>query len=138
MRISNDQLNAMLANDDEMLVRAIQKQVSEEHAYVVDGLPQDIYDRMVTGGIRRARAVGLTRPSDLACFVLLMYEFGPEFWRHPYIEREFANASIIPHERLQRVVEDTPGEVWQNIVAALHRQRWFREDLSPESGVAEE
>lgn len=127
MQISKDQMIGMLAGNDMLLRLTIQKQVREEHSYVVEDLPQELFDEMVDRGIRRARDYGLSHPSDLACFVLLMFEFGPEFWRHPAIGNVLQDATSSPSERLQQVVNGTPNEVWRYLESAMHKQRWFPE-----------
>jgi hypothetical protein len=127
MQITRSQMKGMLAGSDTLLRHAIQRLVRGEHAYVVQDLPQKLFDRMVDAGVASARGFGLREPSDLACFVLLMFEFGPGFWRHPAVERVLRNASQPPAQRLQQVVQRTPPTVWQEIEATLHEQHWFPE-----------
>jgi hypothetical protein len=133
MQVSSEQMSGMLAGDDRLLRQAIQAQVRDEHSYVVQGLPQDLFDRMVGGGMQRARGYGLTRPADLSCFVLLMFEFGPEFWRHPAIAQVLTDPALPPEQRLQQVVNNTPDAVWKYLNEALPKQSWF-----PEAQAADE
>jgi hypothetical protein len=132
LKIRHHQMTRMLAGDDALLRLAIRQQVRGQHAYVVEDLPQNLFDRMVDGGVARARSFGLEAPSDLACFVLLMFEFGPEYWHHPAINQVLRDAGATPGQRLQQVVQHTPQAVWQELQATLYQQHWFPEAFEPD------
>lgn len=135
MQIRANQLLETLSGSDELLRNGIGRVVRAEHGYVVDGLPQDLFDQMIDSGIVVARRHGLTRATDLGTFVLLMFEFGPEFHRHPEIQRTLSATNGTPAARLAQVVDSTPSEVWRQLTAVLHRQTWFPELRTPLPGV---
>lgn len=132
MKISSQQKRAMIVNSSALLRDSIKKLVREEHGYVVEGLPVDLFDEMIDNGIKTARDFGLRAPEKLATFVLLMFEFGPEFYKHPQIYSRMTDSSFEADARLTAVVEETPSSVWENIQSAMHQQTWFPETSDPD------
>jgi hypothetical protein len=131
VKISGLQMREMLAGSESLLRDAIKKLVREEHAYVVEGLPADLLDEMIDNGIKTARGFGLSAADKLAAFVLLMFEFGPEFYKHQRIYPKLTDTNVEPDARLTAVIDETPSEVWEHIQSALHRQTWFPETREP-------
>jgi hypothetical protein len=131
VKISRQQMREMVTSSDCLLQNAIKKLVLENHAYVIEGLPADLFDEMIDNGIKTAKGFGLTSADKLATFVLLMFEFGPEFYKHPQVNLRLTDASIEPDNRLTTVVDDTPSEIWEHIQSKLHRQTWFPEIREP-------
>lgn len=132
MQINREQLRCMVAGSDSLLRLAIKNLVRKEHAYVVEGLPEDIFDEMIASGVQTGRGYGLTASEALATFVLLMLEFGPEFHRHPSIRAMLTDPALAPEERLEAVIERTPSDTWEQIQSAIHRQTWFPELREPD------
>lgn len=130
-KFSTAQLQRLVSGSEPMLRLSISNLVREQHAYVVQGLPADLFDRMVGDGLDTARSYGLQAPAQLATFVLLMFELGPEFHRAPVIQRVLTDATIPPDERLAAVLERTPPEAFAAIEAAMDRQTWFPELREP-------
>jgi len=122
----------MVAGSESLLRLAIKNLVRKEHAYVVEGLPEDILDEMIESGVQTGRGYGLTASEALATFVLLMFEFGPEFHRHPAIRAMLTDPALAPEERLEAVIERTPSDTWEQIQSVLHRQTWFPELREPD------
>jgi hypothetical protein len=131
VKITGQQMREMLVGNETLLREAIKKLVVEEHGYVVDGLPTDLFDEMIDSGIKTARGFGLRAANKLATFVLLMFEFGPEFYKHPQIYPKLMDNSVEPDARLTAVVDETPSSIWEYIQSAMHRQTWFPETREP-------
>lgn len=125
LRISRGQLRQMVGGDQTMLLGALERLVRDEHAEVVDGLPRALVDRMLRKGIDAAHQYGLLDAEDVATFVLLMFEFGPEFHRHPAVRDLLTDRARPAHERIQAVARTTPEATWHEIESTLPRQRWF-------------
>lgn len=132
MQIKRLQMHQMVVNSDKMLTVAIKTLVSQEHPYVIEGLPEDILDEMVGNGVKTARGYGISGPDESATFVLLMFEFGPEFHLNPVIQKTLRDASIPSDLRLSAVIERTPSETWEQIQSTLHEQTWFPELDEPD------
>lgn len=132
MDIDREHLQKMVAGSDYLLQLAIKNLVRKEHAYVVEGLPEDLLDEMIQSGVNTGRSYGLTAAQALAAFVLLMFEFGPEFHRHPSIQAMLSDSALTPEARLEAVMERTPSETWEQIQSALHRQTWFPDLREPD------
>lgn len=126
LTIRREQLLAMLTNES-CLTMAIRRLVQGEHAAIVEGLPEDIIHEMIGNGLRAARHLGLSRSADLAGFVLIMFEVGPEFYRHPRVRAVLENPDISAERKLDEMFAQTDERVWEEIVSVLHRQTWFPE-----------
>jgi hypothetical protein len=115
-----------------MLPRVILRVVRSEYPLVVEDFPDDILLEMISGGIIRAREFGLTNSEDIAGFVLIMFEVGPEFYNHAAIRSVLEGASIPAERKLDEVFAHTSQAVWDEVVGSLHRQTWFPELRQPE------
>ena len=126
LTIGREQLTAMLRHEP-TLVAAIRRCVHADYAFIVEGLPDDLLDAMIGHGLRAARSFGLSQPGDLAGFVFVMFEVGPEFYRHPRIRAVLQDPGVPPERKLTAAFERTDEQVWDEVVSVLHRQTWFPE-----------
>lgn len=124
---SGDHLQRLVSGSEPMLARSIGKLVREHHAYVVDGLPDDLFGELIARGIATARHQGLETPQQLGGFVMLQFEVGPEFYRHHEIQAILGRPSLSPQAKFDALVGGVPDRVWAQIDAALNRQTWFPE-----------
>lgn len=124
---SQNQLRQLAGGSEAMLRTALGNLVRREHAYVVEGLPGDLFDEIIANSLASARGYGLKAPADLATFLLLQFEIGPEFHRHPAIQEVLADPAIVPEGKLQTMYDRTPDAVWNDIASVLDRQTWFPE-----------
>lgn len=131
-KFTPEQLRKIGGGSDAMLRASLANIVRSEFAYVVNDLPRDLFDEMIEVGIKTARNYGLAKPTDLAGFVMLQFEFGPEFHRHPAVLAILTDPVIDADARLAVVVERTPESVWREIESVLHKQTWFPELRQPE------
>jgi hypothetical protein len=128
LKLSRQQMQGMLQASEPMFMTALERLVRDEYGAIVDGLPADLLRKMLARGCAAARRYGLQTPPDLAGFVMLMFEFGPQFHQHPEIAAQLNDARRTPHERLRGLTTDTPERVWREVEATLAEQRWFGED----------
>ncbi len=129
LKIGGEQLRRMVTG---MLPQALLRVVRRDYRSLVEGFPDDILMEMISGGITRARGFGLTRPEDIAGFVLVMFEVGPEFYRHPAIRSVLEDVQIPSERRWDEVFARTSQKVWDEVVCSLHRQTWFPELQPPD------
>lgn len=136
IKLTAEHLQRLVAGSDSMLEMAIANLVREEHGYVVDGLPDDMFQDLVRRGMTTARGYGLQTPQQLATFVLLQFEVGPEFHRHAAIQAVLQDARPTPQEKLDTILNSLPDSVWAECEAALDRQTWYpeRRDAAVQEG----
>jgi hypothetical protein len=127
MIITREQKVAMLAADKNLLFQAIKSRVVKDYQEIVKGLPEDMLAGMINHGIAKAKSFGLTHPFDIAGFVYIMFEVGPEFYRHPQIQPILTSPTLPPEQKMNTMIERTPPLVWQQCVDVLDRQTWFPE-----------
>jgi hypothetical protein len=127
MKIRSEQFEQMAGADDRLLLNAIKQIVLTDYQAIVEGLPEDLLDEMIIGGMEKARSFGLSRASHVAGFVLVMFEVGPEFYRHPEIEKILTDPDIPPDQRLSAMTDRTPPAAWDEVAASLAEQTWFPE-----------
>ncbi len=127
LSINNAQKLAMLGADERFLRNSIQKRVKEDYQQIIQGVPDDLVKLMINHGIEAARKFGLSRPADIAGFVYIMFEVGPEFYRQPQIRMILENPSIPSSNKLQMLFTDVSPESWQQVVAVLPKLTWFPE-----------
>ena len=127
MIITREQKVAMLAADKELLFNAIKRRVVRDYQAIVQGVPEDMLEAMINHGVSKANSFGLTHPFDIAGFVYIMFEVGPEFYRHPQIQPILTSTTLPPEQKMNTMIDRTPPVVWQQCVDVLDRQTWFPE-----------
>lgn len=132
-KFTKQQLEQVAGSSEAMLVQAIRSLARQQHPYLLQDLPQDLFDGILASSLKTARGYGLQSPADLAAFVLLQFEMGPEFHRHPTIHAVLADPARGPKDKLDAIFEEVPPAAWSEVESQLHRQSWF-----PESRVAME
>ena len=127
MIITREQKVAMLANDRTQLFHAIKRRVERDYQAIVQGVPEDMLAGMINHGIDSAKGFGMTHPYDIAGFVYLMFEVGPEFYRHPKILPILSSPNIPAEQKMSAMMKQTPASAWQQCMEVLDRQTWFPE-----------
>jgi hypothetical protein len=101
--------------------------VSQDYDDILAGVPRDILLDMVDGGIAAGRSFGLSAPENLAGFVCLMFEIGPEFYRQPNILNILQDGAIEPHRKLEALDRQATEQDWEEARENLAEQSWFPE-----------
>ncbi len=92
-------LHHLAARSPAPLRQAVGKRVCAEHAQVVDGLPEDRFEDMIDRGLLLGRdRFQRGRSVDLAKVVLLKFDRGPAFHRHPSVDAALSSAVIPPDD----------------------------------------
>jgi hypothetical protein len=122
--IREDQIKAFTAARTRENIAAL---VTQDYEDILSGMPRDLVFDMVDGGIATARSFGLSTPEDLAGFVCLMFEIGPEFYRQPNILKILQDNSIEPQRKLEELDRRTTEQDWNEARDNLAEQSWFPE-----------
>jgi hypothetical protein len=102
IRITPDQLGPLLASSDESLVGTIRRALVRRLPERVIGLDRTMLDRMIAGGVGKARAYGFSETEHLLAFVLLMFGVAPGFDQQPALGRVL-KSDAPPADRLRRL-----------------------------------
>jgi hypothetical protein len=110
--IRKEQMDVFQNEAERNFENEVQKQLRTTHAALVKDMDDDILRKRVAYGIFRAREYGLTWKSNLAIFVILMFDLNPEFDRHPSFSRRLNDTDVDPNERMRTLVKEMTEEDW--------------------------
>jgi hypothetical protein len=106
-------------------IGSVVKQLRSDHGSAVKDLPEDELYKRVAYGIERARKkYKLTWQANLATFVILMFEIGPEFDMFPVFQKYLTDESVPPNERMGVLLKETTEVDWQNAQNASTHDTW--------------
>ena len=125
MQLTAQFMQRLVGISEPMLHGAIGNLARTEHPYVLQDLPKDLFDEIIDTSLQTARGYGLSTPEDLATFVMLQFEVGPEFHRHPVVKAVLEDVGIPPDRKVEAMLERVPDAVWSEIESLLHKQTWF-------------
>lgn len=100
--------------------------IKEQCADRVDDLPPDVLRKRVLWAQTGAQRLGFTWESSITLFVTYMFQRGPNFFRHPAIERIFQDPSIAPNDRMDAVMERVTSAEWAEIESRRDDTLWER------------
>ena len=115
MKIRREQFDRMLQHDEKAFVDMIINHLQEESPELVEDIPTDELQEMVSNGIARARTYGLYSDEDLVAFVSVMFEIAPNFDEHPAIHRVLRDDTIPIEQRFDSLFERVPDEAWETL-----------------------
>lgn len=124
--IKREQLDVFIASDDNELVTLIVAAVKNANALRTVNYKPELLRSMVTIGIERARALGLTKPEDIAAFVAVMFEVAPNFDQQPEINAILNDANFPPSERFYQLFERAPDAAWLDAEQRYDILVWFK------------
>ena len=90
----------------------------------VSPLPPRLLRQRVEAGFARAKQYGVGWESSLLMFVSLMFEFGPNFDRHPLVQAYLRDQRVQPDHRVKRVVNDLTPEDWAKVANLADEGAW--------------
>jgi hypothetical protein len=126
-KFTREQIDAMVAGDDEQLIRTVLAHQQREYNNLLNGIPEDIQIDMIRGGIAKARSYGLERAGNINAFVAIMFEIAPEFDRQPDIQRVLKDPAIAPADKIQALMDRVPAQAWEDAGKNISSQTWFPE-----------
>src|SRR4051812_4989510 len=108
LKLDRQQLEAMTLRDPERLVDTLLRYVKRTQVDMIRDIDPFSLRKMVENGITRARSHGLARLDDLATFIGLMFEIGPNFDEQPDIRRVLDEPSIPADRKIAVLMERVP------------------------------
>ncbi len=113
MKLRDEQLRSMSVALETEFEARLADHMRRHHADPSRGLSDRELRGRVRFGVERARTRGLTWQSSIACFVGLMFEYGPSFDEHtlidPYLRSSQADLA------LDMAVDSLTDEQWEQI-----------------------
>lgn len=88
--------------NEEAWMRDLCLHLRSYHSEAVSGLDDQKLRQLVKEGLDKARAYGLTEPSNTAFFIALLFEIGPKFDENPHIQG-IMNGEGTADERIQEL-----------------------------------
>jgi hypothetical protein len=113
VEIRDEQLRSISATLDAEFESKLTDHIRRHHAVTSDGISGGKLRAKVRFGIERARERGLTWQSSIACFVGLMFEYGPSFSEHTLIDPYLRSPE--PDLALDEMVDSLTDEQWEQV-----------------------
>jgi hypothetical protein len=121
LKISTEQMKALSEPRlRENLISAARNDYSE----LFEDVPDRTLERIVDGGIAKARRYGLAESQNVAEFVFLMFEFAPQFDRYPSINKVLSDTGLTEKDKIA-TLRLIPDADWEAASADLEDQSWF-------------
>jgi hypothetical protein len=113
MRIRGEQLRLIGAALETRFESALAAHIREHHAEASAGISDPDLLARVRFGVLQAKRYNLTWQSSIACFVGLMFEYGPSFADHPLINPYLRSSQ--PDLALDKAIDSLADEQWERI-----------------------
>ncbi|MBI3683006.1 MAG: hypothetical protein HY235_21755 [Acidobacteria bacterium] len=123
-RLRKEQLEAMRAASDKILIERIVKHLRSQCTAEVTGVSEEVLRKRVVGGVKRARSYGMKWESSLMSFVVLMFHIAPNFDEQPNIRRALTDESRKPDERMQDIESCATTDDWKQAKAKADPKAW--------------
>ncbi len=134
LKIRSQQMQAFQSVAERAFLRKLKEYLFEQHAQVAVQLPESLtviaqipenqLNILITNGINRARAYGISSETALAAFVVLMFVTAPNFDDHPLIKRLLKDERIAANERLDSLWQHTTEQNWQVVKQNYKAKAW--------------
>lgn len=95
-----------------------------DYACLLEEIPKNVFEEMVSGGIARARSYGMEWESTLCSFLVLMFVAAPNFDEHPLIRRVLKDESVPPDSRIKMLWRHISDETWEAVGQNYDAQVW--------------
>ena len=105
-------------------VVSVVHQLRTDHSEAVQGVPEEELTKRVVYGIKRAREYELSWQNNLATFVTLMCEIGPDFDLYPVFHEYLTDDSLPPDERIFALLEGATEADWEDTRQASSEDSW--------------
>lgn len=128
MKIKSGQLDQFLQHDEEAFVDMIINEFLKVNMpELVEDIPIDGLQEMVSNGLAKARSYGFYNDGDLIAFIAVMFETAPNFDEQPEIQKALTDTSIPIEQRFDSIFTQAPGEAWEQAEANYDSDAWFPE-----------
>lgn len=103
---------------------ALCEHLRRHHTAATEVYTDDLFRQMVTRGVARARARGLTAENCIAFYVALMFEIAPNFDEHPRLGQILRDGGAPPDEQIERLTEWATDEDWNEARLSYDAAAW--------------
>jgi hypothetical protein len=115
LTIRTEQMEAFRKALDGTMLERVVAFLRAELPDAVAGLPDDVVRRRAERGLERAREYDFETDLSLISLVTMMFEFGPNFDRHPVVAKALRDDRDTPDDRMLTVVLELPERVWDEL-----------------------
>lgn len=110
---------------DAHFVARLIEHLRAEHAITVLRYPPPLVEEMVWNGLARARSYGIEWEAPLAAFIVLMFEFAPNFDEHPAARAVLRDPSLPANARVYALNDRLTDRHWEEMVEGCDMDAWF-------------
>jgi hypothetical protein len=136
LTIRQAQMEATLTQDEPKLIDFVVAHAKRACRDSVRDIDPASLREMVTNGIARAHGHGLLRAREVAAFVGIMFEIGPNFDEQPDIRRALADQTVPHDRRFDTMLERVPDSAWKQAEQNKLSAAWFPELLAGGTDVS--
>jgi hypothetical protein len=139
--IRQEQFEVFQTVAEAAFVRRVVEHLRTHHGDVVIQLPNEVVlvkqiaderlHRIARQGVRRARGYGMDWESGVTAFVVLMFVAGPNFDKHPLVERILRDERVAANSRIDQLWERTSDDNWEAVRNNYDPAAW---ELDSEGG----
>jgi hypothetical protein len=115
MPLTDAQREQLMYYDKEVLYDRIVQHWVETCPESIDGMEHAMVREIAIAAVARCSSYGIRTADDQVLFAGLMMSVSPSFDDHPSVRRGLRDQAIAPDERLDRLVDDLPEAVWDQI-----------------------
>ena len=124
LRLHQKQFEIFEKQAADRFVKATVEFLLSEHADAVEHLTAQELTAQAGHALARARGLGMRTDVALQGFTALMFEFGPQFDRHPAVRRVLGDTTIPPDYFLDALVQELPRRVWDELAILASDEGW--------------
>lgn len=110
--IRSSHIDAFLPQGEAFIPWAM-KHLREEHEEVTQELSDQVLEKRVITGVKRAQKYGLESPTARLAFIGLMFEVAPNFDEHPAIAEILNDTSLPEMTRIDDLTEKVSFVQWK-------------------------
>lgn len=115
MALTMAQRDQLMYYDKEALYERIVAHWEETCPDAIDGIDLDMLREIAIVATARCASYGIHTADDQVLFAGLMMTVSPSFDDHPAVQRGLRDRDIAPGERLDRLIDELPEAVWEEI-----------------------
>jgi hypothetical protein len=129
LKIRKEQMSVFQQQAERNFIDSVVKQLRTDHVETVQDIPEDKLYKRVEYGTQRAREYGLTWENNLATFVILMFEIGPDFDKFPAFHKYLTDETVEPDERMEVLLSETTELDWEDAQEGSDQTKWPEDEL---------
>lgn len=128
MKLSKEQEDHYLQQDEEKFVGLVVEHLQEESPELIANLVDDSLREMIANGLKKARSYGINTDAQLIGFVSIMFEIAPNFDEQPDIHKILSSDKIPANDKFELIFGDAVSEeAWAEAENNYDEEAWFPE-----------